>query len=62
MSKKIITKAPAKKLFGKLTRIFVEKPAVNSEPSQDGNRRIEASELFSLFTADIIKEDIVFTR
>lgn len=26
------------------------------------NRKLEASDLFSHFTADIIKEDVVFTR
>lgn len=38
---------------------FKEKPS--DEPNGKKNE-MEASELFSLFTADIIKEDIVFVR
>ena len=38
---------------------FKEKP---SDEIKDKKNEMEASELFSLFTADIIKEDIQFVR
>jgi len=46
---------------------FSEKPSLDrnldgakrTEPKPDG---LQASELFSIFTADIIKQDIIFTR
>ena len=38
---------------------FKEKP---SDEIKGKKNEMEASELFSLFTADIIKEDIVFVR
>ena len=40
---------------------FKEKPSVEiSEPTKKGE--MNASQLFSLFTADIIKEDVEFVR
>ena len=40
---------------------FKEKPSVElSEPAKKGE--MNASQLFSLFTADIIKEDVEFVR
>jgi hypothetical protein len=45
---------------------FVEKPSLNCPQKKEETGNIEAeinaSELFSLFTADIIKEKIIFTR
>ena len=43
---------------------FTEKPSNKhiSEVADDTKDDINASDLFSLFTADIIKEEIVFTR
>ena len=38
---------------------FKEKPSVES-PAKNGD--MNASQLFSLFTADIIKEDVEFVR
>ena len=40
---------------------FKEKPSDNAI-SQDKKNEMEASELFSFFTADIIKEDVQFVR
>lgn len=42
---------------------FTEKPSAEraAEPQEKENR-LCASELFSLFTADIINEQVVFTR
>ena len=47
---------------------FTEKPSSNhfekfkntGKPAESGN--VEACDLFSLFTADIIKEEVIFTR
>jgi len=39
---------------------FKEKPS--DEKYQEKKNKLDASELFSFFTADIIKEDIVFIR
>jgi hypothetical protein len=39
---------------------FIEKPSL--EKSIDSVSMINANDLFSMFTADIIKEKIVFTR
>jgi hypothetical protein len=45
---------------------FKEKPSVdlNSSASENKDKKstLNASELFSFFTADIIKEEITFTR
>ena len=43
---------------------FTETPSFSHFEDKDDNHRNEmkASDLFSLFTADIIKEEIVFTR
>ncbi|HJY23440.1 MAG TPA: hypothetical protein VJ279_11165 [Hanamia sp.] len=47
---------------------FTETPSFSHfedkfEDKEDGSRKeMKASDLFSLFTADIIKEEIVFTR
>jgi hypothetical protein len=44
---------------------FVEKPSVTAVTANNGNNKgpgLNATELFSLFTADIIQEDVVFTR
>jgi hypothetical protein len=41
---------------------FAEKPSVSPEQKDPSQNQLEASELFSLFTANIIKEDVVFTR
>lgn len=45
---------------------FVEKPSLNYPQKKENSSipldNINASELFSFFTADIIKEKIVFTR
>jgi hypothetical protein len=38
-------------------------PAVKEEPAADDKQRpLVAADLFSLFTADIIKEEVIFTR
>lgn len=45
---------------------FVEQPSLNDprKKEEPGNTEVQInpSELFSLFTADIIKEKIIFTR
>lgn len=43
---------------------FTEKPANDyfTEKKENGKGEIKASDLFSFFTADIIKEETVFTR
>jgi len=42
---------------------YKERPAVNHDQSVTRSKEnLGASELFSIFTADIIKEDVVFTR
>jgi len=43
---------------------FTEKPSNKhlSERNETAKDEIPASDLFSLFTADIIKEEIIFTR
>ncbi|KAA9038566.1 hypothetical protein FW778_13485 [Ginsengibacter hankyongi] len=47
-------------------RAFCEKPSPNSMQKKEEpahvNNEINASELFSLFTANIIKDKIIFTR
>jgi hypothetical protein len=40
---------------------FKEMPSSNNRGKESADR-INAHELFSLYTADIIKEDIIFTR
>jgi hypothetical protein len=40
-------------------KAFPEKP---SEEKMGKKKKLEAADLFSLFTANIIKEDVVFTR
>jgi hypothetical protein len=39
---------------------FTEKPV--TDPSSANRSNLEAYDLFSLFTANIIKEEVVFTR
>jgi hypothetical protein len=41
---------------------FVQQPPVQGDAGATEKSRIKASDLFSLFTADIIKERIIFTR
>jgi hypothetical protein len=41
---------------------FTEKPSVSAEKEVGKKKGICAHELFSMFTADIIKEDTLFTR
>lgn len=45
---------------------FTETPSnsqyTNDEKDENSKNEMKASDLFSLFTADIIKEEIVFTR
>lgn len=48
---------------------FQEKPSVETlsgakeEPAaEEGKKPLAATDLFSLFTADIIKEEVIFTR
>ena len=42
---------------------FTEKPSVEHEDEEkNAKEKLCASDLFSLFTADIIKEEVVFTR
>ena len=61
--KKTIKRSKLGKVLGKLKVDsivpFKEKPA---DEIKETKGKMEASELFSLFTADIIKEDIVFVR
>jgi hypothetical protein len=50
------------------TQPFHERPSIDRDPSQntstntENKNPIEASELFSHFTADIIRKDVPFTR
>ena len=41
---------------------FPETPASNHYDDKGGENSMHAAELFSRFTADIIKKDVVFTR
>ena len=42
---------------------FYEQPSIDREKTnQENSGNLQASELFSLFTADIIKKDVLFTR
>jgi hypothetical protein len=41
---------------------FTEKPSVSPDQSDTRKNELNASDLFSHFTANIIKEDVVFTR
>lgn len=42
---------------------FIETSPENKYPVRDGeNKKLEAHDLFTLFTANIIKEDVTFTR
>ena len=47
---------------------FVEVPSIDhapreaNKPGKEDEARLPASELFSLFTADIIRQDVLFTR
>jgi hypothetical protein len=43
-------------------RPFTEHPATNRTEGAVKNTDIKAADLFSIFTADIIKEDVIFTR
>ncbi len=58
-----------KKILAKLHRYtimpFIENPPMeknNTVSNTPETKRINAAELFSMFTADIIKEEVVFTR
>jgi hypothetical protein len=54
-----------KRVSEEVIQPFKEKPSTDNQPKPKGNEkdsRLEASDLFSLFTADIIKEKAVFTR
>lgn len=66
-------KQTATKLTSLLTHVkmkgilpFKEKPSVNSfsasPESMDTKSQLNASELFSIFTADIIKKEVTFIR
>ncbi len=43
---------------------FTEKPSSRhfNDKEENGINEIRASDLFSFFTADIIKEEVIFTR
>lgn len=41
---------------------FTECPAVNKSDKSHEKISINATELFSIFTADIIKEEVIFMR
>ena len=43
---------------------FEEKPSRNRYGNKNGESKKEliASDLFSIFTADVIKQDVIFTR
>ena len=41
---------------------YKERPAVQNNEKDKTSDKLGATDLFSLFTADIIKEDVVFTR
>lgn len=43
-------------------RPFTERPSVSPDQKDPRKNELGASDLFSLFTANIIKEDVVFTR
>ena len=45
-------------------RPFTERPSVDPSSATDGARKdnLNAADLFSLFTADIIREEVLFTR
>lgn len=68
MQKSVPRIAKKSKLFISRTRLeetrpFPEQPAYHQYPG-DAGQKIDsrASDLFSRFTADIIKEDVLFTR
>ncbi|HQW44785.1 MAG: hypothetical protein IPP02_15990 [Chitinophagaceae bacterium] len=50
-----------KQAINTLIQPFKEMPSLNNT-GRDNAERINAHDLFSLYTADIIKEDIVFVR
>lgn len=60
-SKAFSKKAQIKVMINKLVQPFTELPPVQN-PENDNDDRINAHDLFSKFTADIIKEDTMFTR
>jgi hypothetical protein len=70
LQKKAVTLATSLRKHIKLNTIFPfqEKPSVEAESISrektdgDSTKQLAAAELFSLFTADIIKEEVVFTR
>ena len=41
---------------------FTEGPAINHTSKPHEKKSINATELFSIFTADIIKEEVIFMR
>lgn len=41
---------------------FTEKPSIEHGEQKQETDKLAASDLFSLFTADIIREQVVFTR
>ena len=71
LQKKAVTLATSLMKHIKLNTIlpFQERPSIESASTlkeemgkEDSKKPLAAAELFSLFTADIIKEDAVFTR
>ncbi len=69
MKRSTPVKAKKEKLFIPRTRReetlpFPEQPSYDQVPGDSGSPKndAKASELFSRFTADIIKKDVVFTR
>jgi hypothetical protein len=64
MSKKFIKKTLYSSIGRRLRagmKPFTERPAEDRIEAKRDNR-IGAADLFSLFTADIIREEVVFTR
>ena len=69
MKKKITNKASnfksvIRKVIDAQTRPFRQTPSKNqfSPEKTENSGEVEVSDLFSHFTADIIKKDVVFTR
>lgn len=59
---RISMKRPLSRVAGILP--FTQKPSNNhfDVKEENSNDEMKASDLFSLFTADIIKEEVIFTR
>lgn len=69
LQKKAVTLAASLVKHIRLNAIlaFPEKPShsieeINADSQDDSNKHLEASDLFSMFTADIIKKEVTFTR